>query len=61
METLHKKIHRPTKMALWELWKTVKDLQQPKENNQEKATQMVRNFVVCLLAVAGPSSPMGLE
>lgn len=44
-------------MALWELWKTVKDLQQPKEN----ATQMVRNFVVCLLAVAGPSSPMGLE
>lgn len=48
-------------MALWELWKTVKDLQQPKENNQEKATQMVRNFVVCLLVVAGPSSPMGSE
>lgn len=46
METLHKQIHRPTKMALWELWKTVKDLQQPKENNQEKATQIL--WYVCL-------------
>lgn len=48
-------------MALWELWETVKDLQQPKEHNQEKATQTLRNFVVCLLTLAGLSSPVGLE
>lgn len=53
--------YRPTKMALWELWETVKDLQQPKEYNQEKATQTLRNFVVCLLTLAGLSSPVGLE